>query len=337
MNDDERTLLIYRALDEELDPDEAERLRRLVRHSSEARTEFDALQDMRALIAEHGGDTFDPGFASRVMENLPERSRQSDRAPAQQQRSQSRWSWSLPRLRIGWAFAAVLVVVGIGLVLSQWPRTVHVPRGETEVATLPDGSTAELSAGSTLRYAPFWSSSTRQVTLNGEAFFDVAEENRPFVVETFNAHVVVKGTRFNVRAWEDDPVRETTVTLASGRVDVVPNAPAADTLALSPGETSVVADDTSHTPTLASIPLERALSWRSGGLAFVDQPLGSALRTLERRFDIRIQLADDNLADRPLTYLNPQPESVASVLSDVCHVLDLRYRRTTEGYVVQRK
>lgn len=335
MNDDERTLL-YRALDEELSSEEALKLRRLVRKSPEARAEFDALRDMRTFIARHGSASFGPDFPSQVMKRIHALEQRSDRA-RQPERTSARHRWIVPWQRIGWALAAIVVLISIGLGIARWPNTVQVPHGETDVVTLPDGSTAELSAGSELRYTPFWASSTRHVTLDGEAFFEVADDQKPFIVETFNARVVVHGTQFNVRAWEGDPAPETAVTLASGRVDLIPSAPAADSLTLTPGETSSVRGDTTHATPPTSVSVDQALSWRTGGLVFVNQPLGSALRALERRFDIRIELDDADLADRPLTYLNPEPESAASVLSDVCHVLDLRYRRTAEGYVVQRE
>ena len=322
--------LILRALDEELSPEETKRLRRLVHSSPEARAELETLRDMRTLIAKHGSASFEPGFSSRVMAELRARPTRNERPP--KPRHTKRWQ------PVGWTLAALVVLIGLGLAFLHWPRRVHVPYGNTETATLPDGSTVELSAGSTLEYTPFWATSTRRVTLNGEAFFEVAHDgDRPFVVETFNARVVVHGTQFNVRAWEEDTARETTVTLAAGRVAVVPRMPAADSTLLAPGETSVVTGDTTRATPPTAIPLDRALSWRSGGISFANQPLGSVLRTLERRFDLRIQLAETDLTDRAVTYLNPQPTSAASVLSDVCHVLDLRYRQTADGYVVLRK
>lgn len=334
MTDDEHTL-IYRAVDEELRPEDVRRLRRLVHRSPEARAELEALRTMRTLVAQHGGAPFAPGFSERVMQRLASPSGRRDRSAIHHGTRQRQPS--MPWRRIGGALAVVVVFIGIGVLLGQWPQTVHVPHGETEVVTLPDGSTAELSAGSMLRYTPFWASSTRHVTLDGEAFFEVADNDRPFVVETFNARVVVKGTRFNVRAWSDDPAPETAVTLTAGSVELVPGASTASPLTLVPGETSVVRGDTGRVSLPTTRPLDRVLSWRSGGIAFANQPLGGALRTLERRFDLHIELADAALANRPLTYLNPQPESAATVLSDICHVLDLRYQRTAHGYVILRK
>lgn len=235
------------------------------------------------------------------------------------------------------ALLAVVVLVGLSALLGLWTQTVAVPYGERDTVSLPDGSTVELSAGSTLRYAPFWWPGPREVTLDGEAFFEVADGSDSFIVETFNARVVVTGTRFNVRAWRDDPTQRTTVALTEGRVDVIPSISAAEPVTLRPGETSIVAADTTETPSAIELPMDRALAWRSGGLAFVDQPLASALRDLERRYALDITLADPALADTSLTYLNPQPTSAESALTDICHVLGLRFRRTADGFTVLRQ
>lgn len=327
MHADDRDLII-RALDESLSAEDAQRLTELLRTSADAHAEWEAHHAVRDLVAEHGGASFGPNFTDQVMERLPQPTRRADRPPAKSHRRSAAWK------RVGGALAAAVVLVGLSFMLGLWTHTVSVPYGQTGEATLPDGSAVELSAGSTLQYAPFWLPGPRTVTLDGEAFFDVVKSNTPFVVETFNARVVVKGTRFNVRAWRDDPSPKTTVSLASGRVDIMPRASAAESVALRPGETSVVASDTTHTPSASTISLNQATAWRSGGLAFVNQPLASALRELERRFAIDVTLADSSLARMPLTYLNPKPSSAESALADICHVLDLRYRRTADGFTV---
>lgn len=336
MHADDRDLII-RALDENLTPEDAQRLRQLLDTSPAAQAEWDAHQSARALVAEHGATAFGPDFSDRVMANLPSgsrntSSRRTDRPPAPSSARATRWT------RVGVAAMALVVLVGLSVVLGWWTSTVTVPYGERTTVSLSDGSTVELSAGSTLRHAPFWWPGPRTVQLDGEAFFEVTPGDRAFVVETFNARVAVKGTRFNVQAWPNGPARQTVVALAEGRVDVAPNG--SDTgapVALRPGETSIVTADTTVTVPAAERPLDRALAWRSGGLAFVDEPLASVLRALERRFAIDITLADAALADTSVTYFNPQPASAEAALSDICHAVSLRFRRTADGFAVLRR
>ncbi|RMH62001.1 MAG: DUF4974 domain-containing protein, partial [Bacteroidetes bacterium] len=83
-----------------------------------------------------------------------------------------------------------------------------------------------------------------------------------------------------------------------------------------------------------AVAVEAALAWRAGALWFRDQPLGVIFRHLERRYAVPIRAASPEVAARRHTYQNPTPTSVASVLSDICLALDLRYRRTAQGYEV---
>ncbi|MEM8559772.1 MAG: FecR family protein, partial [Bacteroidota bacterium] len=164
----------------------------------------------------------DPGLATQTPRPAARqaRTRSASREPFRGARS--------PRRR--WA-TATLGLAALLLLVLAWPRTVThtVPFGEQRAVTLPDGSTAHLNSGATLAYArgfdrlPLVAAPTRQVRLDGEAFFDVtpATEHggRAFVVETFNAQVEVVGTRFNVRAWHSQEER-TTVTVEEGIVNV---------------------------------------------------------------------------------------------------------------------
>ena len=101
------------------------------------------------------------------------------------------------------AVAAVLIIGVIGARMWFAPVTLTVPYGETASIQLSDGSMVELNSGSTIKYARSFGDE-RRVSLQGEAFFDVEKETRPFIVETFNGSVRVLGTTFNVKAWDDE-------------------------------------------------------------------------------------------------------------------------------------
>ncbi len=359
MKDDERTLLL-RSFDEDLVGSDRTRLNALLKDSKEARAEKVRLRRMRDLVAQASADRFEPHFADRVLAGIatldastaahaPARNgtHRSTRAPSQDEslrrrtgrvrKQHQRRSWperflaALPswRLAIGLT-AAAAVLVAIGVVSWLQPRTTAAPEGQTAVLTLQDGTTVELSGGSTASYLPFWARSERRIELEGEAYFNVEPGAKPFVVETFNADVTVLGTAFNVRAWGSDPDRETEVTVASGRVAVEPTS--APVVVLEAGQGTVVAANSASAP--RNVSLDRALVWRNGGVAYMDRPLRSVFRSIERRFNVRIEVADPSINDRLVTYLNPRPTSADAVLSDICQTLDLRYRRTANGYMV---
>jgi ferric-dicitrate binding protein FerR (iron transport regulator) len=84
---------------------------------------------------------------------------------------------------------------------------------------LPDGTVVWLNAGSVLTYPASFSGEKREVTLEGEAFFDVAANaTHPFIVHTSTANIRVLGTSFDVKAYERDKTMET--TLIKGSIEV---------------------------------------------------------------------------------------------------------------------
>ena len=66
-----------------------------------------------------------------------------------------------------------------------------------------DGTKVHLNAGTTLSYSKNFNSTSREVTLNGEAYFEVEKGSSPFIISTDLAKVTVLGTKFNVRSRED--------------------------------------------------------------------------------------------------------------------------------------
>ena len=334
--------LVIRSLDDDLSAEETAHLQRLLRLSPEARTEMDGLHTLRRLVAEEGGAPFAPRFADRVMRQVATRTSGADRRASAGQTAAARfraaWQAWLPTRVPAWSLALGVVLVLVGLGLALWPKAVvvTVPYGEQMSMVLPDGSSVDLSSGSTLRYKPFQPEGTRAVQLEGEAFFKVVKEARPFVVETFNARIAVKGTRFNVQAWQADVAKATVVTLASGAVEVAARTSRAAPVQLAPGQTSVVAGDTAAARAPVVAELSRVLAWRSGGLAFADQPLGSVAQALERRYGVEIALASPELAGLPIGYFDPNPGSAASVLDALCHIHGLRFQRTSGGFVISR-
>lgn len=197
---------------------------------------------------------------------------------------------------------------------------------------LPDGSTVDLGPGSSLEVQVDAESPERVVRLIGEAFFNISHDGRSFIVQTFNARIRVLGTRFNVRARPDDPAPTTEVALEEGSVEVAGDVGGA--VRLRPGEgTTIVADSGSVRPP-EPVALREALAWRTGGMAFTDRTLGAVFNEIERRYAVRIDVADPSVESMRITYLNPSPPSPEGILSDLGHARGFRFSRTANGFAV---
>lgn len=135
--------------------------------------------------------------------------------------------------RRNWVVAAsIIVAVTAGLSWMLWKNPARgnlanastkesliAQKGSRTRSMLPDGTTVWLNAGSKLHYINDFSGPTREVQLDGEAFFDVAKkEGKPFIVHTGGINIRVLGTAFNVKSYPEDKNVET--TLYHGRVQV---------------------------------------------------------------------------------------------------------------------
>ena len=133
------------------------------------------------------------------------------------------------RSRRVWMAAASLLVIGLGgwVWLGSKPSGSTPPKqdilqaqnGSRTQSVLPDGSKVWLNAGSKLSYENDFTGATREVRLDGEAFFDVVKHaDRPFIVHTSNIDIKVLGTAFNVKSYPEDKSVETTLYRGSVQV-----------------------------------------------------------------------------------------------------------------------
>ena len=260
--------------------------------------------------------------------DLPNR---SITATYKQDRSAIRRASRKPAYRLWPGVTIALLVAITSVVLWLQPIVKTAPYGEQLAINFSDGSTVELNSGSIITYPRFFSGH-RTVSLQGEAYFDVFESDIPFIVQTFNAEVQVLGTTFNVKAWESGWRPESKVTLTSGSVRFTARHAPNQSQVIAPGQTITLRHGNESTLEIDSENVEHAIAWRKGELLFKDQELASVLEEIERRFGIEIDLQVNHLAHKEVTFAYRQATSPQSILEDLCHALDLKYRPISNGY-----
>lgn len=168
-------------------------------------------------------------------------------------------------------------------------NTLTNPKGSRVInLELADGSRVWLNAGSELRYFSSNNGKDRMVMLNGEAYFEVAhDQKRPFIVQKNNNSIRVLGTKFNVNAYDDE--QDFTVTLLEGSVKL--NNGVADAV-LSPGqqakinrEQAVRIDSNAQT--------EEAIAWKEGWFRFNRTDVQSIMRQVSRWYDVEVSYDSD--------------------------------------------
>ncbi|MCC6245024.1 MAG: FecR domain-containing protein [Gemmatimonadaceae bacterium] len=214
--------------------------------------------------------------------------------------------------------AALVVVLGIAIVgVMQWTqatgetiavkkalaadnaRTLSATRGQRGNVDLADGTKARIGSDSKLRLPNAFGTTMRTVEVEGSVSFTVAAgQSMPFSVWARNATITATGTRFTVRAFEDDA--SVVVGVEEGSV-LVRAKEARDELAVSAGQAARVSPDGSIALLDDAMAKDYALAWVRDSLAFTNTPAKVVLSELVRWFGLEASLADSSLGSRPVT------------------------------------
>jgi transmembrane sensor len=225
----------------------------------------------------------------------------------------------------GWYVATLLLRSRPGP--DQMPRVAITAPGERATLYLPDGTRVMLGVASTLRHPAEFPAGSREVSLEGEALFDVAsDQSRPFVVQAGDLVAQQVGTEFTVRAYSDDAGAR--VVVREGRVAIRASADSVERI-VGPGQLGRLVGG--RVPTVEPADTAALFAWTHGMLVFDGTPLREALPQLNRWFDLDFRLADSTLEAVPLTAtLRTRPTD--DLLESLAASLGMRHRR--QGRVV---
>jgi Fe2+-dicitrate sensor, membrane component len=234
--------------------------------------------------------------------------------------------------------------------LQSMETTVQTKLGSQSMVDLPDGSTVWLNAGSKLTYNESYDAEDREVSLIGEACFDVkTNPEKPFVVRVGDIYVKAFGTTFNIKAYPEDQV--ITTTLVKGKVIIegtdvndekfsitmkpnenityltnlksVKEQPESITAPIKPEKAveikipeTVIIDD--------NINPELFTSWKDDSWIIEKQLLENLVKDLERRYDVEIQFASDNISGYHFSG-TIQRETIEQVMLILQRTIPLKY------------
>ncbi len=164
--------------------------------------------------------------------------------------------------------------------------------GSQRTVILPDGSAVTLNAESSLIYPKKFSDSSRQVILNGEAFFDIKRNiNKPFIVNTEYLKIRVLGTSFNVKSYPTDEKIET--TLVSGKVEVIQDR-TNSLIVLNPSQRATFDKEKSNIE-VDQVDSRRIVAWKEGKLIFDETSLKQVVLDLNRKYNVEFVIKSDSL------------------------------------------
>jgi ferric-dicitrate binding protein FerR (iron transport regulator) len=237
--------------------------------------------------------------------------------------------------------ATILLIIGIGtgafftyqqLNHSAQTVTVDTPSDiRNKKVVLPDGSLVYLNYNSKLHYPQQFKASMRQVTVNGEVFFDVENNTaRPFVINANNAQIEVLGTSFNVNT--NLPDNKVEVLVQSGRVKVARKNKQDEHLIIKAGFKGVVGENMLKKEKHDDL---NYLAWTTGRLVFKGQELEQVTNTLMRTYNVRINIKDSKIKNYKIT-TNFTNESIDTVLDVIATTFNLNINKIDENeYVIK--
>ena len=293
--------LILKHLQGEITSEELARLQAWKRESPEHQEEFD--QFVKVWRAGETDIGYDPDLEagwSRFKKSIDKTGSSSDISMTQSGESPGRVI-SVSRSALFQVAASLVLLLGFIWVFRYWTDQgtmieYTTAANETRELVLPDSSKVWLNELSTLSYQKEFMAYEREVSLQGEAFFEIKKtRGKRFTVLTQQRKIEVLGTSFNVKAYEDS---EFAVQVVTGRVAVTPRQEE-NYVYLEPEESVSATEGTA----LEVEPIEdpNFQAWRTKELTFQSVELGRVLTRIEAYYKIEIEVSDQDLLDCTFT------------------------------------
>ena len=173
--------------------------------------------------------------------------------------------------------------------------------GVVSAFDLPDGSKVWLNANSELRYLSDFNADTRMVELTGQGYFEVTKNaHKPFIVKADKDYSVeVLGTSFNVSAYKDESMIETTLVEGSVKLNVVSGGKRM-TQMLKPNEKAEYQKGAGKIKVF-DVNTEYDTAWKNGEIIFRNHPMDKVLKTLERHYQVVFEVKDNEILKSIIT------------------------------------
>lgn len=317
--------LLAKKLSGEISQDEQEELQALIQKHSYA----SYVNDVLAQDWKNSYDYYQPDKIAALFQNHQQRL-----VAAMQDNEDSAYLAIAPerkgRVRNIWRYAAAACLVLAFIAAWKWwpagnrsreqaniyQQQLVTPKGIRSQVVLPDGSKVWLNAGSTLDYPKQFNDKTRDVQLQGEAYFEITtDKKKPFFVHTQSFSIKVLGTGFNVRAYADED--SAVAALVHGSVEVIIGEKEKRSILLKPNEKitlptaaeAIASEKKSDSKRLTEIKAPGLLpekmikvqdtvqletAWTKDKLAFKKMPFINVSLLLEKWFGVEMRFKNEN-------------------------------------------
>jgi transmembrane sensor len=222
---------------------------------------------------------------------------------------------------VWWMAAAIIIAAGVW---ALYPKpvekklTIYVPREQQNRIVLPDSTIVWLNADSKLLYNE--GPSQREVTLSGEAFFDVKHATRPFVVKAGGSTTTVLGTRFNIKAYSGEP---TAITVASGKIRVEDEQKHITVLT---ANKQITLEQTIDSTIERTVNAPAYHAWINGGFEVNNETFDAIANMLNRKYDVTFHFENEALKRCTFIASFDEHASMERILELLCKINNSTFR-----------
>jgi len=203
--------------------------------------------------------------------------------------------------------------------LSEIPKPVT-----DQCLTLSDGSKVLLHKDAHINFDPAFPGKTREVTLTGEAYFDIRHDSRPFIVHTGPITTTVLGTAFNIDAHE----KALTITVLKGKVKVDNGT---GTYSILKRNEQVSVDLINRQLKKIQVDAKEEIAWKKPYLLFNDVTIKEAIEELYQRFQVKIVLTNPAVENCHVTASFTHGESLEQIIKVLSKINNMEYTPATGG------
>lgn len=200
-----------------------------------------------------------------------------------------------------------------------------IPRLQIYNLTLSDGTIISINANSEIYYPTTFKEGTRKVYLKGEAYFKVAKDTKPFIVNIEGVDVRVYGTEFNINAHIENYIY---TTLISGSVGVTVSG--CEEVTMKPNQLSVV-NLSDGSLQLSNVNVSQYISWMDGDFIYEDADVNMMINDVAAWYGVEI-CYDKNLFDEiTINAAFSRKEPLAKILKSIEEITDVKFIKISQN------
>ena len=248
----------------------------------------------------------------------------------------------LRKISIAGVAAVILILTIIGIRINyannSWIEVQSNTPGNIKKIELSDGSTVHLNASSTLKYPKKFNRKSRELFLDGEAYFNVTKDSsHPFIINLDNQQIEVLGTEFNVLAYSTDHIAVTTLITGSVKLTTFESDKSMKAeVILQPGDQAIF-DKKTSTYQVVHAETENVASWIEGEYTFKKKSLEEIANRLEKIYHITFIIQDESLKDKSYTGKFFSYQTIDEIVDILNFKNDIKYEIDNDTVLLYRK